>query len=1123
MDKISAKNLINKTFESSFDKERFVYFIKNLLNKFEEKTFIYRGNTIPTAFQDSVKTLERIGKYKKEDKKIDILIVQLKKEHSLERARSQQRNFISWYLKSRGSALKDGALVAFVSPNEEDWRFSFVKMEYKFDKEKKKIKEDWTPARRYSFLVGTNEKSHTAQSSLFPLLENDHTKPTLEDLEKAFSIEKVTEEFYKKYRDLFYRLTEALQNIIQKDQKIREDFKAKKVKPIDFSKKLLGQIVFLYFLQKKGWFGVKKDEKWGFGSKHFLRELFNRRADIYKSKGSKGSKNFFNDILEALFYEALSSEHTEDYYSHFDCRIPFLNGGLFAPIKGYDWIKTDILLPDSLFSNKNKTKEGDIGDGILDIFDRYNFTVKEDEPLEKEVAVDPEMLGKVFENLLEVKDRKSKGTYYTPREIVHYMCQESLINYLTEELKGQVHKEDIEVLVHHGESVIENESHTATKTKETKTYSFKLPQAVRNQAELIDKKLMDIRICDPAVGSGAFPVGMMNEIIKVRSTLSPFIKSPNLNNRSPYHFKRHAIENCLYGVDIDSGAIEIAQLRLWLSLIVDEEEREKVRPLPNLDYKIVCGNSLLSVEQDLFNREEFNQLEKLKPLYFNETSSSKKQEYKKQIDNLISEITKGHKTFDFEVYFSEVFHEKKGFDVVIANPPYVQLQKEGGKLAKLYKSQNYQTFEHTGDIYILFYERGLQALKTNGILGFITSNKWMRANYGKKLRNYFSANTQILGLLDMGANVFDTAMVDTNILLTRNKKNTSLKNFKAISFSSFKVKQHNLNLAQHLKRYGVEMAQPKKDEHWAIINSSEQNLKQKIEKIGTPLREWDIHIYRGITTGYNKAFIIDDKTKKWLIDRDSKSVEVIKPVLRGRDIKCYKLDYTGLYLIFIPWHFPLDKDMNIVGSSKKAEQLFQSKYPAVYNYLFKFRSELTRRNKSETGIRYEWYALQRCANTYYPEFEKEKIVFQEMVQKSSFAYDKNKLYCLDTARIITGKNLKFLLSIFNSKLFFYSIKCFYGGGALGEAGVRMKHTFFQNFPVPKVIEEKQKPLIKLVDKILNISQSSELSFDKQTENYLQSSAKQTQVQEYEKQIDQLVYKLYDLTPAEIKIIEQNTK
>ncbi|MDP2789100.1 MAG: class I SAM-dependent DNA methyltransferase, partial [bacterium] len=426
MDKKQAQTLIKETFESSFDKNRFVGFVKNLLNDVEEATFVYKGNYIPDAYEQYINTLERIGKYTDGEHKIDILIAKLKKETSIERARTMQRNFVAWYLNgSRGGELKDAALVAFVAPNEEDWRFSLVKMDYRFEESKKgrmRVKEEFTPARRWSFLVGVNENSHTAQSQLVGLVTDDERNPTIAQLEEAFNIEKVTKEFFEKYRELFLWTEETLEDIVKKDKKIKGDFEDKGVETVDFSKKLLGQVVFLYFLQKKGWFGVRRDAEWGTGPKNFLRELFEGKHGTYK--------NFFNDILEPLFYEALARERDDDFYSRFNCKIPFLNGGLFDPINNYDWVHTDIFLPNELFSNTYKTKEGDKGNGILDIFDRYNFTVKEDEPLEKEVAVDPEMLGKVFENLLEVSDRKSKGTYYTPREIVHYMCQQSLINYL---------------------------------------------------------------------------------------------------------------------------------------------------------------------------------------------------------------------------------------------------------------------------------------------------------------------------------------------------------------------------------------------------------------------------------------------------------------------------------------------------------------------------------------------------------------------------------------------------------------------------------------------------------------------------------------------------------------------
>lgn len=768
MDKDSAKNLIQKALQNSFNKEQFIYLAKNILNHIEEASFVYKGNSIFDDFADSIKTVERIGKYNDPNGKlIDILIVQLQRETSLERARTKQRNFVAKYLKgSRGGVLKDAALVAFVSPNGDDWRFSLVKMEYKFN-EKGKVEEEFTPARRYSFLVGKNENSHTAQSRLLPLLLNDETNPSLEELEDVFSVEKVTKEFFEKYRALFLRLKESLDEIVKRNPKVKADFKEKNVDTADFAKKLLGQIVFLYFLQKKGWFGVPRDGQWGSGSKHFLRELFQKKHGDYN--------NFFNEILEPLFYEALRIDrsHDDDYYSRFNCRIPFLNGGLFDPINNYDWVHTDLLLPNDLFSNNRKTKEGDTGDGILDIFDRYNFTVKEDEPLEKEVAIDPEMLGKVFENLLEVKDRKSKGTYYTPREIVHYMCQESLVNYLATELEGIVSKEDIETLIKHGEAAVEHDAtyiEKKSKKENTKVYSkAKLPNSIEENARFIDKKLETIRVCDPAVGSGAFLVGMMNEIIRTRNALTPYIG--NDAERTPYNFKRHAIQNCLYGVDIDPGAVEIAKLRLWLSLIVDEEDIKQIKPLPNLDYKIVQGNSLLSVEKNLFNSDLFSKLEELKPLYFNETSVSKKQEYRKQIDEIISQITNGHKEFDFEIYFSEVFHEKGGFDVVIANPPYGAEYPEQHKkfFRNHYKSAQTIPGRQKGslDTFVLFIEKGFNLLRKNGNLNYIVPISITSGDSMVGLHQLLEKNCRIIKISSYAVRpqpVFESAVVNTSIV-----------------------------------------------------------------------------------------------------------------------------------------------------------------------------------------------------------------------------------------------------------------------------------------------------------------------------------------------------------------------
>jgi len=348
MNREQAKNIITNTFENSFNKNFFLNFVLNLLKKIEDKKFIYEGNYIPDAFKNSIKSLERIGQFHDSDsKEIDLLIVTLRRETSLERARATQRNFITWYLKgSRGGKLKDAALVAFVSPQSNDWRFSLVKVEYRFENTssgKFKLKEEFTPAKRWSFLVGKNEKSHTAQNRFLPILENDEFIPNLSDLEKAFDVEVVTKEFFEKYRDLFVKTKLEFDKLLNKNSTIKKEFQNKKITSTDFAKKLLGQIVVLYFLQKKGWFGVKKDQAWGTGPKDFIRKLFNQEFVKYQ--------NFFNDILEPLFYEALRTDRSlnDHFYDKFQCKIPFLNGGLFDPINNYDWIHVHIHLPNNLF------------------------------------------------------------------------------------------------------------------------------------------------------------------------------------------------------------------------------------------------------------------------------------------------------------------------------------------------------------------------------------------------------------------------------------------------------------------------------------------------------------------------------------------------------------------------------------------------------------------------------------------------------------------------------------------------------------------------------------------------------------------------------------------------------
>lgn len=592
MNKKQAAEQISNLFEHGFQRETYTHFLRNLLNDVEARNNHYSGNTVPDAFKQHVNQYWRIGKYiDPEDVEMDLYVVEVKSLSKLDRARTALRNFAVRTMQTFGD--KDHALIAFYAKedNGDDWRFSYVKIEHtaKLDEKRGKVKleKELTPAKRYSFLVGEHENSHTAQAQLVDLLAMDYANPTVEEIEKSFSIEKVTKEFFEQYKDLFVRLSEVLaeQSHFQQesDETKRKQIVAK------FAKKLLGQIVFLYFLQKKGWMGVGKDDGWGKGERRFLQKLF--------GDANEASQNYYVEKLQYLFYEALANDRKDQfdpsYYQRFDCRIPFLNGGLFEA--DYDWQKITVEIPNIIFSNDDKTKAGDRGTGILDVFDRYNFTIKEDEPLEKEVAVDPEMLGKVFENMLEITERKSKGAFYTPREIVHYMCQESLIHYLNGEVgvntKTDIPKADIETLVRKGIFAIENDQRILEKGKETDAYTFKLPESIRSHAELIDDKLADIKICDPAIGSGAFPLGMLHEILHARQALAPHL--PEEKRLRPYELKKHTIGHSIYGVDLDPSAIDIARLRLWLSLVVDEDDYTSIDALPNLDYKIMQGNSLI--------------------------------------------------------------------------------------------------------------------------------------------------------------------------------------------------------------------------------------------------------------------------------------------------------------------------------------------------------------------------------------------------------------------------------------------------------------------------------------------------------------------------------------------------
>ncbi len=568
---------------------------------------------------------------------------------------------------------------------------------------------------------------------------------------------------------------------------------------------------------------------WGTGPKDFLRRLFDRQVAPYD--------NFFDELLEPLFYEALASDRgAGSYYSRFACRIPFLNGGLFEPVGDYNWAETRINLKNETFGQ------------IFSTFDLYNFTVREDEPLDKEVAVDPEMLGKVFENLLEVRDRKSKGAFYTPREIVHYMCQESLINYLD----------------------------TAVNT-----VTRPLLRPAPEQADLFGRPRTRQAPLTEEVYEERVPRADLAEFIRLGDAAQEHDAATAARERETdaYDFKRHAIQESIYGVDIEESAVDIAKLRLWLSLIVDEDDYGTIKPLPNLEYKIVIGNSLLGVEETLFNNALFERLERLKGQYFGETRPQEKGRLKGDIAEIIRQLTRGEADFDFKVYFSEVFQEKGGFDIVIGNPPYVR-QESLGTLKPVFK-KNYSAYHGSADLYAYFIERGVKLLGRRGTFCYIVANKWMRANYGRPLRQWLKKQglTKVIDFGDLP--VFETATTYPCIMFVQNGARTE--ELDAVKVTTLQFGDLHDYVDEHRHTLSRKVLA---DDGWSLAQGETQMLLDKLRTVGKPLGEYvNGKIYYGIKTGLNEAFVIDAKTRDKLIAEDKKSDDVIKPFLAGRDIK----------------------------------------------------------------------------------------------------------------------------------------------------------------------------------------------------------------------------------------------
>ena len=1017
---------IKNFLQSSYKKENFIEFIYDKFYGFEENDTDYE--TPLETEQKNIQKYKFLGQVELDDgKEIGFFEFISTDKKDIENNRVSLNNILK---KKVEDELLDGAIAVFYNPTKPNvWRLSFIRFSYDNNN-----KQQVSNLKRYTYVLGENIPIKTAYTQL-----KDLKYPKLNDIQEAFSVEKISKEFFTKYKELYYRLVKDIVVANGKDNKNDEE-KLSHDKSFEFMtnekdisfyiKKLLGRIVFLYFVQKKSW--LNNDKK-------FLSNLFFQHTKKYPNC------NFYDEVLEELFFNALNTKRENNKIKLGDEEyiVPYLNGGLFESDK-YD--DTDLAI-----SNKDLRQ-------VLELFDSYNFTVIEDTPHDSEIAIDPEMLGRVFEDLLE--DRKDKGAFYTPREIVHYMCQQSIINYLSNSFDD---KESINELV----------------LKQSTDNQF-----IRKNAKEIQNKLFNIKILDPAIGSGAFPMGMLHEIVQVLSNID---KTANIGE-----LKRKVIEYCIYGVDIEHSAVEIAKLRFWLSIVVDEEEPT---PLPNLFYKIMVGNSLLETIngdnplKQHGNTNEIKFLNKKFHKFFNTSNNKEKKQIKQEIkENIITVLSKEMKKLDiqpklemdkkeqkeydeniekynllsniieeykdkgfttqlflYNIYFKEVMDNGR-FDVVIGNPPYVR-QEKIKELKSKKEIQDFKSYCGTADLYIYFFEKGYKLLKENGVLSYITSNKYTRAKYGKDFRKFVLENTNILEYIDFnGVKVFESATVDTSIL-TYKKSLIKDNNFTYCDINEKYKKGTELNKFIGDKGFNYSQNDLSEDS-FSFSTQNDLRIKKQIEKMGTILKKWDIKIYRGMLTGFNEAFIIDGKTKDELIAKDIKNAEIIKPLLRGRDIEKYSYNFADKWIINT--HNGLKKE-NIAPINI-------NDYPLIKEHLDKYYGKLEKRSdKGDTP-----YNLRNCA--YLKEFSKENITWQRVTKEPIFCMTKKDLNISDSMAFIVSDSNKYLMAILNSKtLFFYVDKISH---QYGTTGYLLSNQYVEQLPIPQISKQKQKPFEILADYIL---------------------------------------------------------
>jgi hypothetical protein len=1089
---MSKQDIVEQYISSPFDADKYYDFLEEV---FLVEDFL--GDDLDTS-QMIEDVIYHVSSLELGDKKVRCVAL---KVNSLD-ARAHQRDLFVRYAKDATTPI-DAVVAAIIADDLASHRLSLVT----FEPDEKSLKPIPSSYKRYSYRLGPDEVSKTTRQRLKEeLLKYDMTLSHLKDV---FSVEKVSKVFFEKYRALYTDIfnDDAVEAIYSEEAE-REKF----------AKNLLGRIVFLYFLQKKGWLGVKENDEWGSGSKQFMRKLF---------KEYEGN-DFYGDILYPLFFEALNEDRreTNDWFGTLNCRIPFLNGGLFDANNDVDKVSKYLMLDNNLFKN------------IFELFDAYNFTVIEDIPHDSEVAVDPEMLGRVFENLLDKNYRQGHGAYYTPRPIVHYMCQHSLVEYLANDFE----LEPIKSLVL--DQVTDSDY-------------------IRNHANKIEAKLKQIKILDPAIGSGAFPMGLLHEVVSVLANLNKSLNTPS----NLYEIKKEVIENCIHGVDIDESAVDIAKLRFWLSMVVDATTPE---PLPNLYFKIMHGNSLVetvdgidpipaNISDPKTKRKQANLLNPIQQAwdfdkvdaqdhivvltkklhqFFKENNRNKKTKLlgeifsiirvilDQRIEELGNEITDidrecalietkksrstddkiikrydaqlkrlrddrynktitiqkikdlqdapiGRAIFMYKLWFGEILKEG-GFDIVIANPPYI---KEYTEKDAFDGARDLSCYQGKMDIWYLFACLGIELMKDEtGILSYIATNNWISNAGASVFRNKVLDETRILEFIDFGDyKVFDSAGIQTMIMML--KKTTNNEEY----FTEYsKVIDKNISKPE-LEKFLQQEKNAKFDYFKAkiikkdLLDENITFLKQNIFSVLSILESnrnfelEDNEVAQGIVGAPDKAFIVKDEDYNDFTD----------------DEKLYlKRFYTnaGKYLANITDKYIFYSTRNNITNMKNL--------PNLNNKLLPFMEQLKNRREVKSG-QLQYFHLQWSRREIF--FKKGcKIICATRTIAPSCTYTEDEFYGSRALNFIKTDriNLKYLTAILNSKIAHYWLK--YKGKLTGDL-LQVDKSQLLSIPIKQ--RENTKPFETIVDYIILLKQEDK-------EKY------QFEIEFFERLVDIMVYELY---------------